>query len=183
MIIVEGMDGTGKTSLIRHLSEQMNLPVHERHCTSSGPKEDLFEWAKKDVLTWKDQPFSIYDRHPFVSEYIYGPITRGWIDPRFHTPEARQLVKDFAFNCVILFCDPGLHNIVKNVQSGYQMSGVDEHTHELALMYRSFFTLWPTPLRVARWDYSSPTPGRDYDAIQNIIRAQAVAHERLTNAE
>ncbi len=180
MIVVEGMDGSGKTGLIRRLAREMQIPVHERASTSvGGPVEDLYEWAKKDVLTWHHQPFSLYDRHPFVSEYVYGPITRGWMDPRFHTPEARELIKRFTYNSVIIFCDPGMSEVSDNVRRNKQMSGVVDNDQALFYTYRSIFTLWPTPLRVGRWDYTSPVADRAFDQLKTLIQAQRVAHERM----
>lgn len=181
MVILEGPDGSGKSSLIRRLSDDMDIPIHERASHSTrGPIDDLFEWAKKDVLTWHEQPFALYDRHPFVSEFVYGPICRGFMDARFHTPEARQLVKEFSYNSIVIFCDPGTYEIQNNVHRDPHMAGVDRNINQITFMYRSLFTVWPTPLRVMRWDYTTPVPDRVLDSIHNMITAQQAAHERYS---
>lgn len=178
MVILEGMDGSGKTHLLNDLCSTMGLTKHARACTSEGgPIENLYEWAKNDIETWHTQPFAVYDRHPFISEHVYGPLVRGWVDPRFHSVEARELIKRMAFNCTIILCDPGIPEIMRNVKRTANMKGVGDFIHELSLTYRSLFQFWPAPLRVLRWDYANPG---NFDTIKHMVAAQQVAHERLT---
>src|SRR5690554_364747 len=85
MIIIEGMDGSGKTVLAQHLSSRLeNAPI-KRFVTSDGPTNyDLLVAKTKAALTdlhnqiMKGQrPVVIYDRFPLISEAIYGTIFRG----------------------------------------------------------------------------------------------------------
>src|SRR5690606_14673924 len=70
VIIIEGMDGSGKTILAQQLSRRMgNVPI-KRLVTSGGPTNyDLLVWRTKSTLkrlhnqvTQNQRPVVIYDR-------------------------------------------------------------------------------------------------------------------------
>lgn len=77
MIIVEGMDNTGKTSLIRELVDrfpQLQL------AKSPGPvtRQNLLkciEWVTHAIRN--PNPCVVYDRYSPISERVYGPVLRG----------------------------------------------------------------------------------------------------------
>jgi hypothetical protein len=76
MIIVEGLDGSGKSTLIRKISQEIiGLTI----ATSEGPPKNKEELTKR----WNDKLHihygtkSILDRAEPISERIYGPILRG----------------------------------------------------------------------------------------------------------
>lgn len=171
MIIVEGMDGTGKSNLVRRIHTELGLPIHERASDSiSGPVSDLFDWAERDV---KDvvQPFAVYDRHPLVSEFIYGPICRGTIDDRFFSPNGRMLSRSFRSQNLVIFCDPGLDVIAQNVERAAQMKGVDENIDALYWTYRSIAHHWSG--RGISWNYLTS----DWDTIVASISFQRKIYE------
>lgn len=164
MIVIEGCDGTGKTSLIQRLSKDLKIPIHERASSSrEGPRADLYEWAVRDVGTWEDQPIALYDRHPFISEYIYGPIIRGFVDDRFFSLEALQITRRFATNAMVILCDPGDDEVKHNLTSSTdnQMGGVLDNHRLILMSYRSLFHYWPGNW-VRQWDYTRP---EQYDAV------------------
>ncbi len=73
MIIIEGMDNTGKTTLIHQLSQQFKLPSAR---TGTYPRK------VSDILNWHNRASAaprtlILDRHPAISDLVYGPIIRG----------------------------------------------------------------------------------------------------------
>lgn len=72
MIIVEGIDGVGKSSFI----ESMSIYGYKRHHFEYDQKRmDLFS-KYKTVLDKSDKRTAL-DRS-FISEVVYGPITRGF---------------------------------------------------------------------------------------------------------
>jgi hypothetical protein len=153
MIIVEGMDGTGKSSLVARLCEAFDLPLHTRASDSTkGPTQHLYEWARRDVITWAEQERAIYDRHPLVSEFIYGPITRQRMDRRFLSSEGQFLSRVFRENATVVFCDPGHLIATRNITQQPQMSGVIEHMSRLYWGYQSFFHHFDG--HIAEWDYT-----------------------------
>lgn len=153
MIVVEGVDGSGKSSLVARLCHDLQIPLHARASDSvEGPVKNLWRWAWDDVIHWEDQELSIYDRHPLVSEYIYGPITRGSMDPMFVGVESQSLYRVFRENCIIIFCDPDLEDIGRNVIKQPQMNGVLNNFNQLYWAYRAYFHLY-SGFQI-RWDYN-----------------------------
>lgn len=163
MIIIEGCDGTGKTTLLMRLHKDLGIPIHERASSSKeGPRADLYEWAMRDVGTWRDQVMAVYDRHPFISEYIYGPIVRGHVDERFYSIDALRTTRHFAMNAMVILCDPGDDEVKHNLAGeGVQMDGVIENHRLILQSYRSLMHYWPGSW-VKSWDYTRP---EQYDSV------------------
>lgn len=76
MIIVEGPDGGGKSTLVRTLNSELGLPVAEKVVGSdTKPLTDIVKWTEDNV----SQGFQsmIFDRHRLISEPIYSPFRNG----------------------------------------------------------------------------------------------------------
>ena len=147
MIIVEGPDGAGKSHLVGMLSEDLGIPVHERAVRDRlGPADpqgaSLWKWAYNDVTTWPSQPMSISDRHPLVSEYIYGPIIRGVSAPGFNHPSAHGLRRQMEQRCLLVLCLPPHEVYLANLKQEEQMDGVDEHALQLYGLYEALISSW-----------------------------------------
>lgn len=169
MIVCEGMDGTGKSTLIKKLNADTGLPIHPRAVEdqTGKPVSDLFEWAKNDVLNWPNKPMSLYDRHPFVSEYIYGPITRGGVALGFRTPQAKFLLNKFFQGAHIIFCVTDAQSIHENLRRTAQMDGVNENVQELYMAYVNFIQNYPGNFSV--YNYSGDDPEWAYDSVLSKI--------------
>jgi hypothetical protein len=176
-IIVEGMDGSGKDTLIESLLPL--FPDHVLHARAStslgGPIANLAEWTVEDVTTMNTQPPSIYNRHPLVSEPIYAnyrQIQRGlrgvWSNEAWvHT--YRRLASTAS---VLVICQPPFSIVRANIREAgahAHMPGVYEHMLEL---YTEYATLhWPGS--IIRYDYTKDTP----ETLAGIItRARAHAN-------
>lgn len=72
MIIIEGMDNSGKSRLAAHLAEKFGLRIIKR----SGPPKDREAFILETLEFLILNPEVIYDRHPLISEEVYGPILR-----------------------------------------------------------------------------------------------------------
>lgn len=150
MLIVEGPDGSGKTTLINKLTFDLDIPRAKKFVKSSGEgsgTNDLFGGAYKDVVTMLDRPAMIYDRHPMISEYIYGPIVRGSLPPDFTTPQARATMRMFQEQVHVIWCLPALEMVYNNVtnecsDAPEQMSGVCENIEAIYSMYHSMRMWW-----------------------------------------
>lgn len=148
MIIVEGPDGAGKTTLINRLSTDLQLPVASKFVKSSGEgsgTNDLFGEAYKDVVTMLDRPTMIYDRHPLISEYIYGPIVRGVLPPDFLSPKAHALMRMFEDQVHVIWCLPAMqicYDNVADIDSAEQMEGVHSNIEAIWSMYHSMRLWW-----------------------------------------
>lgn len=117
MIVVEGPDGAGKTTLITQLSELLDLPVAPRVVTKeTRAMVDLQQWVDNNL----DAGFqrTIFDRHRLISEPIYGPIIRqeqqpgftdlGWLGPR--------IGRFYALKPVIIYCIPPWETVWANIK-------------------------------------------------------------------
>lgn len=120
MIIVEGPDGAGKTTLINRLKHVTGFPVAPRVVSQRAEAMvDLKAWVEENL----EQGFqtTIYDRHRLISEPIYGPILRdmpepgfsdvGWMSHRLY--ELYNVVRPF-----IIYCLPPLERVQYNVVNG-----------------------------------------------------------------
>lgn len=128
-IIIEGVDGSGKTTLIKKLAYDLKLPVARRHVTSQGgPKENLDKWVLRDL---ESKQHLIYDRHPTISDPIYTDVLQR--QPKL----SADVIELYLANTkpFVVLCDPGLHNVAKNIHTEQQMRGVLENYRELYYAY------------------------------------------------
>lgn len=97
MIVIEGMDNSGKSTLAQTLADYMGLVVQE----SEGPPKSAEEInARVDGYATMQQ--TLFVRHPVISNSIYGkfrpegdPITPG-----------RQMIF-YESNPILIYCDAG----------------------------------------------------------------------------
>lgn len=118
MIIVEGPDGSGKTTLIDKLQARTGLSVAPRVVTKGAEAmTDLVTWTEENVK--KGFHPEIYDRHRLISEPIYGPVIRRQAERGFDDPEwfGRMLTRLYA-DCdpIIIYCLPPVRRVWENVQ-------------------------------------------------------------------
>lgn len=132
MIILEGCDGTGKSTLAKALARDLKLPIAERVVTSeNGPpsKSELIKWTYKELA---DPTPKIYDRFPIYSEPIYARILKREVKigpgmvRHFHETEVPLLI----------LCDPGFKAVEKNVHNEPQMPGVVNNLWAIYAQYR-----------------------------------------------
>jgi len=180
MIILEGPDGSGKTSLMSTLLDRFpGIEEHERASTSKGgPVENIFEWAQADILSWGVQPLSFYDRHPLISEPIYGEEIRGKFDGRFTDPEGEDLGMHMMFRGLIILCLPPQSEVVKNVTLNVddQMSGVAEHIVPIWHEYQNLLMLSRGRQNVFWYDYTRPG---DLSKLLTVIQAYQIMWDKI----
>lgn len=185
MIVVEGPDGAGKTTLIERLSKDLQIAVAPKFVKSDGEgsgTNDLFGEAYKDVVTMLDRPVMIYDRHPLISEYIYGPIVRGIVPPDFLTSQAHATLRMMAEQVHVIWCLPSLQTCMENVidyspNAPQQMLGVDESIEAIYSMYHTMRMWWPGQGSV--YDYTADDDARyGYGEITCQARIQAARHNQ-----
>lgn len=122
-IVIEGPDGSGKSTLIeRFLERYPLLRLMDRPCSSdNGPIEGLKEWVDRDIHQADTTELlghsRLYDRHPLVSELIYSPalgrqLALGFEDYAWLV----QALHDFSFmNYMVVYCLPGREVVIENV--------------------------------------------------------------------
>lgn len=167
-IIVEGMDGSGKSSLVSRLSTDLGIPIHERASASlTGPVANVYDWAIRDNDSWHTQPFSIYDRHPLISELIYGPVVRQHVDPRFYSAECRAMMQRFWARHLVILCNPPIETLGRTFANSidHQWELVTPHFMKLARLYQVLSVQYPGSM--VEWDYTQPAM---YETLLKVCR-------------
>lgn len=161
MIVVEGPDGAGKTSLIKLLNQVYDIPIAPRVVSKdTEAMVDLQKWVDDDL----DKGFQrvIYDRYRLISEPIYGPILRNKSEAGFDKLSwlAPRLKRFYDLKPTIIYCLPPLETVLSNIDG-------DTDNIAVALRIRSIYSAYvakaaadysfaQTTIHV--WDYvNSPT--------------------------
>lgn len=163
MFIVEGPDGAGKTTLIRRMQAELNFEIRPRACTSDNGIDvaTLREWVEAD-LSRPVHDKGFYDRHPLISEPIYGPIIRGRMADGFSDWSwmAKMLSIFNHRQPVIVFCLPPKQIVLDNVRDTHEattdhLSGVLQHCTALYEMYCFRTAQQSQHGDVIVWDYTT----------------------------
>lgn len=106
-IIVDGPDKSGKTTLVYNLSLEVGLPVHYPFNAYADPGDVPAAVIIEDLLEWREgKIMGIYEGHPLLHEYIYGPLHRGKVSDDFMDPGMRCIFSHMRLKCLILYCRP-----------------------------------------------------------------------------
>lgn len=180
MIVLEGPDGAGKTTLLTHLQKLFPyIDTHERFSTSEGgPVDSLDVRIATDMNSmWSRKP-QFYDRHPFISEFIYGPILRSEIKDGLNRLEMKTFRDTFYQDSLIILCLPPAYIVDNNVRSDtVQMPGVLSHIGDIYNAYHNFHKHSNFPNDNLVWyDYTQHTTG--YLEQQILSYYQRKAFER-----
>lgn len=152
MIIVEGLDNTGKTTLINHLAERFMLT----RVKSPGPAPLLhhLQWIT-EALT-NECVRTIYDRFSVISECIYGQVLRNGSIFKNLSEDLLQLT--LQKQPLIIYCRPP-PAVIFNWGDRPQMARVKDHAADLLQSYD--LETWRIrrlngDRNVLRYDYTQP---------------------------
>lgn len=133
-IIVEGMDGSGKSTLVKSLSELSGFPKFEVIRNPKGARDDLDDWWMWE-LDRKTEGIPLHDRF-FYPELIYGPVLRGRVGTNSGiTDYVHRYLRSFAF---LIYCRPPdaqIHMALREPRE--QWPGVREFASILTMQYDS----------------------------------------------
>lgn len=135
VILVEGCDNTGKTTLVNKLAHKTGYTVVH----SKGPDKDQIKpWLNHILEKAENGENLIMDRVSLVSEQVYGPILRG--DSVFGPSEWLGLWGRFMeLQPKIVYCRPPREVILGTITEREQMGGVAENCRKLIDAYDNFF--------------------------------------------
>lgn len=138
MIIVEGMDNSGKTTLIKKLAEVFGERVQV--IKPPGPfrsSGELNGWLDRDIelIQKGKEKFTIYDRYPILSEPIYGPeIRKHSMITGAQVEKALDKLQMADTPTLVIYCRP--HNdSIHNFGEREQMEGVIDNAHAMIKSY------------------------------------------------
>lgn len=155
LIIVEGMDNTGKTTLANRLADDLKLVLVSN---KKRPEsfQDIKEYCTK-ICELAENRHVITDRWAPISEKIYGPICR---DSHIYKDENEEEFET-QVHTFIIYCRPTIKTI-KEFGNRSQMEGVIEKADELIKAYDNipFFLV----------DYMYNYKLSDYIELMGVIR-------------
>ena len=143
MIIVEGCDNTGKSTLISTLQKTFNIPA-----IRSGMKSPTYQTMLEYHHWTAASPTPlVLDRHPVISDFIYGNLLRNGSESN---PILLTSVLESSY---VIFAQPPFHIVAHTIDERDQMSGV---TDQLARIYAAYNTLFEAHEPDQIYDYTKP---------------------------
>jgi len=121
MIILEGPDSSGKTTLAHALSEVLGIPIHH----FGGPPEDPAELSKRIEFMFDNSDHLIFDRVPLISEQVFS-ILRNWNGMNILTRSNAYYVRLQKINPIIVYCRPPADSLI---HCNHEIKGHDTEEH------------------------------------------------------
>lgn len=151
MIICEGMDNSGKSTLAYKIREHFGL----EHEPSPGPPKSVTELLGRITTSLSREVISevVYDRHSVVTERVYGSVLRG--EDRLDNKVGWGLTRRvFDTKPLIIYCRPEEKYIYRWGMRD-QMDGIKAKARELVKKYdETYFWLTRTSCYTVVYDYN-----------------------------
>lgn len=179
MIVVEGPDGAGKSTLVQTLCDQFGFTVGTR---ATKNRDELYKVTRQDTYCAiaedlrGDSPLpKIWDRL-FWSELVYADLVRRPIE--FGMQEQYVIKKVLAITSFTVVCLPPFDTVLKNVsESKHEMEGVREKIQKIYTAYPKAFLHFPGHL--VYYDYTGHKTTSGYAGMAEILnRCKAHIHNR-----
>jgi len=126
IIVVEGCDGSGKSTLIERARENQKDRYFLKIQASRYPPNVKTALLYLNWIKRRPELDIILDRFHFISDRVYGPILRK--ENLFHEFPLHFGLHDIA---VVVYCRPTRDKIIENVMKATHLSGVREHIEAL----------------------------------------------------
>lgn len=203
MVIVEGADGSGKTTLCDRIVERFGgevlpkmWPEAREDMPNVGVKRRVYESLAIAVRGSARDPVFVHDRL-FWSELVYGRVLRGRhaftrpVEPKKgESPYARPRSKDertyehdlilatiLALKCPVIFCLPPPDVVIANVERTVQLEGVREQIAPIYDRYRVKRAQLRGRAQVLTYDYTGQWPGSTLDKIFDTIEKYLIIRD------
>lgn len=172
MIILEGPDNAGKTTLAKSLSLALEIPIHH----SGGPPKDkseiLHRQANINTLLF-NRKVLILDRIPVISDATYGQVLRGssHFDDTQQPAEVRRNLW-----LPIIYCRPPTSHLlnldarleeIKAYKPPEHVAAVKANAAAIVTRYDMVMGLWP------HWNYDfTGTCGLTEDQLIPLLKVE-----------
>jgi hypothetical protein len=170
IIVIEGPDNSGKSVLASQLAKLLHGVYVKSYLI---PVPSTFRLTAYQSLLRQAESFAAFvisDRHPAISEPIYGNILRGGhLLAPMDIEEAERRVGAY------VYCRPPTSKIFSTISEREQLQGVPERITEIVKAYDYIFEEIEVDQHtlVCRFDYTVDTP----DDLAKELIAYAQAHK------
>lgn len=185
MIILEGPDGAGKTTLCEKLQDEFGLVVGIR---GTKDRTQLYKYTVTDTFRAIRGCFEfgtppvLWDRL-YYSElvyYLYRPVTEDSESRlcQFNGPQRAFVERTIeAVQCPVILCLPPEEVVLANVlqEDRQEMEGIKENITKIYHRYEKLWLSLIFPPQVTSYDYTKP------DAERGVF--ETVSHYLLTHKE
>ena len=180
IIIVEGPDGAGKTTLIRELSARYNIPIAPRVVSkeAEGLGGNGKAWVEENLA--QGFQYTLFDRHRLISEFIYGPVLRTEQEPGFTDMwwVYKSLQRFYSLGPLVIYCLPPLELVRANVLHDDDNSAVAKFIEPIYSSYLHRFAMDTfAGFNPLVWDYNSD--GKELDPLRTFDSAFASIQKRV----
>lgn len=174
MITVEGLDNTGKTTLVKHITEE--FPSLEMR-PSIGNKHDpnaIQRMAYDEAYVLG--PSVISDRSRILSEYVYSPVLKTRPVAYGYNRWLTYLGAWSLNKQLVIYCHREPINVLESFDESEQLEGVKDNLLVLDMRYKQLmhtleflFAVAPNPDNlIIDWDFD------DYENMDYILEAVKV---------
>lgn len=134
MIVIEGMDNSGKSTLAERMAEYMDLIVQE---SEGPPRSD--EEINERVDRYEGLQDRLFVRHPCVSNNIYDQV-RGDGTHLSLTPGRTMLF--YESKPTLIYCDAGVRGLGSHVEKAHDtkkhLKDITDNYNKLLYLYRQW---------------------------------------------
>jgi hypothetical protein len=175
MLIVEGPDGAGKTTMVNRLEKHLEWPVSPRVVSKETEgTADLKDWVERNVKKGFQQ--TIFDRHRLLSEPIYGPVLRGtsqyreFYDVSWFTKQMGMFIQA---QPIIIYCLPSIETVMLNLVGDDDNLAVVGSIDRIYRGYVSQYAMLSASDYTATWlhDYTTDSPQAVLDWVDAELEA------------
>lgn len=167
MIVVEGPDGAGKTTLVKDIMETFEIGIGRRGTEDRSKlytvtRADTYRAVAEDIHL--EHGCQVWDRL-FYSEMIYAPLGMPPRKPKFTFQDQLVIGHLLRGAAVTVVCYPPLNVVVSNVVGTDQMSGVHENIEKIWEAYGKL-----QPANAIWYDYTEEQEGAGYVTHGTLMR-------------
>ena len=165
MLIIEGPDGSGKTTLITEIEKRLSVTREPRAVTSSAvAKRELGSFITEEVA--KGFGKRVYDRFALVSSPFYCMLPNPTFDGAFRDPAwlEEAWIKFRQVSPLIIVCLPPLEVVIHNVMADDTSKVAQGDIETIYWLYHNFAAQYPWVATV--YDYTK----NDFEDLEYIFK-------------
>ncbi len=139
IVIIEGPDGAGKSTLVERITKEFGIEVGQR---ATPDRDKLYTVTRQDTYTALseavrgDGPMKVWDRL-YYSELVYADVVGRKTEFSLTEQAFVQAVIE-ALECPVILCLPPFDVVAENERGTHQMAGVHDN---LPRIYDDYVTL------------------------------------------